>query len=168
MEFSSKKFVSSLFVIVFGLLYLGLVYGPYSPNLRIARITGDRPMQARTLPGGPVHALWGTITKIDSDYVVLDVPQVSGRAIPASLRERTVRISPATLIMDRIPKSDAQVVQEMRKYNPKSDTPPPSPYFERPLRVSDLQLGSLVLVQGFPGIDLGILREITATNITRS
>lgn len=166
MEFTSRRFIMSLFVIVLGLLYLGLVYGPYSRFTRLAQV----PQQPVPTASSPVHALWGKIVKAGPDYVVLDVPQILDVTIPPSspLRERTVKISSYTWIINRIPKEEVQITEEMRAYNPRSGMPPPSPYFEHAVRIADLQPGSFIMVSGLPGVDVGNLREITAARIVKS
>lgn len=167
MEFNSKRFIVSLFVIALGLLYLGLIYGPYSRLTRLAKVPDQSVIPG---VGSPVHALWGKVVEVGSDYIVLDVPQVLGVNIPSSspLRERTVKVSRYTSIIDRIAKEEIQITGEMKAYNPKSGTPPPSPYFEHLVQIRDLQLGNFVMASGLPGVDVGGIREIVAARIIKS
>jgi hypothetical protein len=162
-----------LFILVilgFGVAYLLLTSG-------LIREKGEVPPEVKltgyeeALESTPVEVLAGTILAVEEDLIV-DIPAILGVSIPGDSprRTRTVEVSDAAEIFDRIPKNRAQFEREIADYTrkPKSAAgEPPLPYILREIAKFDLKVGDTVMIRAARGVDVRDTPTIEAVEIIR-
>lgn len=100
----------------------------------------------------PTMTVTGTVTSIDGSAMVIEVPQVVLNPLDVQApTTRTVRISESTSYVELMPKSPQEMQKEIDDAGKKSDDPgaPPQiidPFSKKPLKLSDIAVGSTVSV----------------------
>lgn len=168
-----KKTLILLIVVIagFGVAYLLLTSGLVRRSENVLPPEVKLTEYEEVLESTPISVLAATITAVEEDLVI-DVPAIFGVSIPENSprRMKSVALSSATKIFDRIPKARTQLERELGEYQRRFSSgggEPPLPYTLRTISRVDLKVGDTVMIRAAAGVDVRDEKIVEAAEIIR-
>jgi len=153
---------------------IGLGGGGYDSGYAAGLAAAKKKIQdSGIIPFAPetVMSVSGTVKSVDSDSFVINANPISPNPLDTrGPNQRTVMVSDKTKITVRISMSPDELSAAMKKFqdaikaNNGTATPPPSPFTEKTVAITDIKIGMAVTVTAAENIKDAVIIKATAVS----